>query len=147
MQRTIKFRVWDINNKKWLFGGDSNNKCISFSCWDHNYFSVMGISQECLEIQQFTGLFDKHKTEIYEGDIIRFMGKWDEKGNVLPPDFKPYEVSWFMGGFHAVLIQRSYRSVHRHNEVLGVGHTDSEIIGNIFDKPELLQQSIIIVKD
>ena len=76
----------------------------------------------------------KTKPKIQKVDV------WDEKGNVLPPDYKLYEVVWFMGGLKAIWLERSARSFHLHNEMVGVGHTDCEIVGNIFENPELLNK-------
>ena len=94
---------------------------------------------EQVAIQQFTGVRDKTRREIYEGDIISFLGTWDEKGNVIANDKSPYKVIWFGGGFQAILIGRDgCRSSFRHNELRSVGNTDSLILGNIFENPELL---------
>lgn len=125
------------------------NRPLKFRIWLHSRFIYLNLKQgigHLSEIaiqnsdsifQQFTGLLDKNGKEIYEGDIIIFAGRCDEKGRVLEPDYLPYEVVWFMGGLHAIR-PIGARSFYRHNECLGVGCTDSEIIGNIFETPELL---------
>lgn len=148
MSRIIKFRVWDKkNNNFWhnmkgfvnsgIIINANGNTGITYEDTKFVFFNP-----EFLIVQQFTGLTDKNKREIYEGDIIIFMGRWDENGKVLPPDYEPYEIAWCMGGLKAFLISRDgSSSIYRHNECLGVGHTDNEVIGNIFENPELLNKN------
>jgi uncharacterized phage protein (TIGR01671 family) len=140
--RIIKFRVWDIKEKE--FGSDilvslvldaylatADKKDLKDSFDKYNGKNYI--------LQQFTGLLDKNGKEIYEGDIIIFMGRWDKEGKVLEPNYLPYEVVWFMGGLRAIR-DIGARSFFQHGENVGVGHTDSEILGNIFENPELLNK-------
>ena len=76
-------------------------------------------------LTQFTGLYDKKGREIYEGDIIRNVKgqKKDASGNfvedveILAVEFK-----------HAAFNVSCYALIN-----------DLEIIGNIFDNPELME--------
>jgi hypothetical protein len=72
MNRIIKFQVWDKNTYKRVYPVID----ISNSFPDNYIF------------QQFTGIFDKNGTEVYDGDIIfvedgmsthRHIVEWDEK--------------------------------------------------------------------
>ena len=137
--RNIKFRVWDKNKREFL-----NYPCYfnhldfnEFTCFDRYFF---GCEEEGIIVQQSTELLDKDGKEIFEGDIIIFMGKWDEKGTVIAPDFEPHEVAWCGGGFYAfpLSIAKQLDSSGRH--VKGVGHTDNKVIGNIMENPELLKK-------
>jgi uncharacterized phage protein (TIGR01671 family) len=141
MSREIKFRII-LNNKIWAYeriGKNGTWENMILECNPDNgserWSPITINTPDCIR-QQYSGLKDKNGKEIYEGDFIKFMGKWDEEGNVLPPDYKPYKVVWLMGGLHA-LLPVGPRSFRRHNECLGVGHTDSKIIGNIMETPEL----------
>ena len=76
--------------------------------------------------QQFTGLKDKNGKEIYEGDVIRHRSR-NEYGSIQDVDT---EVRWegtgwnFLGG----------------NGAFPIVETDSgEVIGNIYENPELLK--------
>lgn len=72
-------------------------------------------------LQQFTGLLDKNGKEIYEGDIVEYKKRWSstvvfEDGMFRHKD-NGDKISW--GAL--ILI-----------------HRECEIIGNIYESPELL---------
>jgi hypothetical protein len=96
---------------------------IKFRAWDKinkdmNYHYRLDFEDKNIEWMQFTGLLDKNSKEIYEGDIMsgNILVKWEED------ICKEYGcVGWSIG-------------------VGGYGMTSSkelEIIGNIYDNPEL----------
>lgn len=72
-------------------------------------------------VGQFTGLYDKNGTEIYEGDIILCKGKYI------------YSVEWKSDGFF--MISKLYGGV---TSITSFGPNQLEIIGNIHDNPEML---------
>lgn len=80
-------------------------------------------------IGQFTGLHDKNGKKIYEGDIVRYS--LDDR----------QDVGYI--GFHA--LSASFRVIAKHTD-FGIGNRGGlhelqlEVIGNIYDNPELLKQ-------
>lgn len=73
-------------------------------------------------VGQYTGLTDKNGVKIFEGDIIR-----DEDGDAMI-------VKWQTEGAVFVLEPKPYVSVHFY----GTLPSKIEVIGNIYDNPELM---------
>ena len=115
--REIKFRVWDKTQCR-MFIPDGLKNPINFT--------------ENVEHMQFTGLHDKNGKEIYEGDVVRGFDE-NEFGSVNNDGPVHAKVIWWenSAGFQLEAISPS--------EIL---HSDMavnvEIIGNIYEHPELL---------
>ena len=133
MNREIKFRVWDTENLEFSnytnrdpFFDVSNGQIFFWERTQKEDGSYGGdIIQEDLgdrfALQQFTGLYDKHGEEIYEGDIIRGMFSMGPAGEV----FQTAPVEW-----NSV---NGYRWNYWNLDTV-------EVFGNIFQNPELLKQ-------
>ena len=118
--REIKFRAWDKKNEMWF----ADNLCIGLNgklVW------ILGVkdfdySKFDIDLMQFTGLKDKNSKEIYEGDIIRISEKY------FPEEVKFQEITDPELG-----------------NVIGYGYEKiwelMEVIGNIYENPELLKDS------
>ena len=117
--RPIKFRGKGKKDGKWYFG----------NLYDRDIYGrthICTINRGCFNIDpntvgQFTGLYDKNGEEIYEGDIYRYNN----------PD-SINEVSYCMGGGFVGFDLTP--AIHSENRLL-----DVEVIGNIYDNPELLK--------
>ena len=122
--RTIKFRAkaYRVNGDIWIYGDLRHHKgdvCI---------FKQEGISGEQVKretIGQFTGLLDKNGREIYEGDIIRFVnGQKKVNGEWVDNEFIN-TVKYSEGRFYGISgLSKVLNSV--------------EVIGNIYDNPDLI---------
>lgn len=79
-------------------------------------------------LMQFTGLTDKNGKEIYEGDILKITAFWD---NEL---FYGCPVVFDEGMFGFKI--KEYTTV---NNVMDISAFITEVIGNIYENPELLE--------
>lgn len=111
MNREIKFTAWDGSR---LRDWQSIKECLGFHHWLYD-------TPDGVILMQYTGLKDKNGKEIYEGDICE---EWKKKG----------QIKW---GEHGGWI------LDCGDLVLGIGALDPdqmEVIGNIYENPELLEQ-------
>ena len=81
MSREIKFRIWDRNLKQFMSPVSVKNPIKT----DQNDFIL----------EQWTGLYDRHGREIYEGDIIQYQHHSEsENGRVTVRWAREYEDSY-----------------------------------------------------
>lgn len=129
MNREIKFRGKSIMNNTcgdWLYSsgikyGDDVEVmyCDEDTSEEWNY-----IDKET--VGQYTGLHDKNGKEIYEGDIVQGLFADQEE-----PEIKGQVI--YSNG------QASYIVIASNNDEWELGYLDNlEVIGNIYDNPELL---------
>lgn len=116
--REIKFRAWDKPGKHMYF----SFPIVSHGEWNIFYLSDLVDKFESGNyiLMQYTGLRDRHGKEIYEGDIVRSSAEivlvewrgemWTEEG--------------FITGFSELF----------------EGANCYEIIGNVYENPELLKE-------
>ena len=129
MDREIKFRVWDVENKEMLevqeldfeptfYGGRIAIRPDQYS----DYFDP-----EDMILMQYTGLHDKNGKEIYEGDIVRITGSKEiDIGKVI------YEYNGFT--VDVMNMDRFYGRVHLLEKF-------TEVIGNVFENGDILNDS------
>ena len=136
--RDIKFRGFCKRKKRWIYGDLSQLNNFNQPSIVEGIYHVDGAEYNMNEseveeesIGQYTGLEDKNSKEIYEGDIVRFT--WH---SVLCSSEKPidrrYEVVYIDGGFRQADTYGAIGNWYKWDEV--------EIIGNIYENPELLEE-------
>lgn len=126
--KEILFRGERTDNGDWVV----DNSVLFF----RNSTKIYGVMNGWREIEvipdtvgQYTGLVDKNGTKIFEGDIVRFNYTGENKG---------------VEGTATVIFQNGQFGVlwGWHKEFVpltGFCNTTVEVIGNIYDNPELLR--------
>lgn len=146
MNREIKFRGKETETGKWVYGGlfkepappQCFEKTLEDKYWivypNPKYMPDWNLPYEMVRtdvdketIGQYTGLKDRNMKEIYEEDIVqidmdRAYVKWNDK----------------YGYFQLIPISDYYFD----SDVIGqaLEYADIEVIGNIYDNPELLEE-------
>ena len=125
--REIKFRAWD-KFQNVMFNFDIYN----VPPYVGQTYLVGEKFERIYEIMQYTGLKDKNGTEIYEGDIVEVASK-DLKFQVV------YEAHSFNRKWIDDISKR-YRE-HLTEPLAWNTYIICEVIGNIYEHPELLGDS------
>ena len=90
---------------------------------------VEAIEADYIDVVRSAGLKDKNKEEIFEGDIIRVVSTFDDIHEVCVQ-----EVKWAEEGGYFCEEEAGYDLM----PALGNEQLELEIIGNIYENPELL---------
>lgn len=141
--RDFKFRAWDkvyktmIYNIQRIYDGLSDEDSgidqdklyasnLSKSCFGYN------LNDPDIEVMQFTGLKDKNGKEIYEGDTGK---SWYDRSLIWEVYWNDDDARfWLRSGI------REYGDMNCSDDLeAGVNWLEFEVIGNIYENPELLK--------
>ncbi len=118
--REIKFRVWDKDDKSFLDLDSEHGEYFGPNGRAYLTEILEGLHEELIP-QQFTGLKDKNRVDIYEGDFVKYRLANNE----------------FVGKI--VFAHFSWQVVENSGSFPLTTGLEYEIIGNIFESPELLK--------
>ena len=132
--REILFKAKRIDNGEWIEGCYVTSDGKSFICMDIvEHYCVIALRWFEIDPEtlcQFTGLCDKNGKKIWENDIL--MAHLDES---YPEDVTYETVEWGVAGWVGYETDSTDRE---YIDKFDLEHF--EVIGNIFDNPELLQE-------
>lgn len=142
MKRKIKFRAYDKGRKEYLSAGHiflqinagrNPADCVLYL----DLLNNPNAYADRFVIERFTGLHDKAKKPIYEGDIVKTPLLDPIFGDILSDAFDNAPIEFSNGSFvvayykgnHKIYLQDLYDKI--------------EVIGSIHDTPELLNEKEI----
>jgi uncharacterized phage protein (TIGR01671 family) len=117
--REIKFRVWDSKEAEMVLDPQATEILLRHNMGSYNKPNSAYKPEELI-VMQYTGLKDKNGKEIYEGDVC----KDSEEHTIGRIKSHPGYFS-FMGCVMGI-------------DMLDQGNIKLEVIGNIYENPELL---------
>ena len=131
----IKFRAWYKEGNrmilpKYLHSIDLLKEQVTERTKCKYTFSLHSIPFDKVELMQSTGLKDKNGKEIFEGDVVRQVRTQPTKENETITGV----VTMLEGAWSIVNDNKQLASV------LWSETAENEIIGNIYENPELLEE-------
>lgn len=101
---------------------------------DGSLTSAIGVPFDDIELMQSTGLFDKNGVEIFEGDVVQYVD-----ASYINGTFEDTFVNTGVVEFSQGMFTISNREAVEIDDLLDGSTWDVEVIGNIYENPELVE--------
>lgn len=121
--REIKFRAWDIEMKQMIDWDEIQEQ------WENEGYHSAILSADHYIPMQFTGLKDKNGKEIYKGDVVSWGDGWNNyKSSIVFEN----------GAFRESRFKNTLEEICHYWD--NGKYIECEVIGNIYENPELLKK-------
>ena len=148
MNRTLKFRLWDKSENRWVAPGWNKDPHGLDYHQSEYYLDTNGIVREIgfygeemdevqnVIIQQYTGCKDSNDKEIYEGDIVFYF----DSNYVVEWSNSLYCWRGVHPDYHKGYNPKTFNQYRRYTiEEFNLLERFGKVIGNIMESPELLK--------
>lgn len=135
MNKENKFRAWDKSKKKWIENFElASDGSIGYT----NMFGTYELLYDA-ELEQCTGFEGKNRKEIYKSDIVKyhffyFDGQEESEREIIGV------VEYYQNDCCFVIVDLDNGDIHHFASASDNG---IEVIGNIYENPELLNKKNI----
>ena len=134
----LRFRAKRIDGEGWAYG-DYIHEPDALGCI---YDSLPGWSYECHAVHpktlgMYTGFQDSKGHRIYDGDILKLTGSYEETDGSMQPHEEIRKIVYMGGGFYAHSIKGASYWLLLCEVIDGLHYGETyEIVGNIHDEGE-----------
>lgn len=130
MHRDIRVRAWDKNRKCWLTAEELN-------LYGQGISIEIEAKRAGVVLMQYVGIRDKNGKDVCEGDIVRIANYKNEWKRGEPMfDWRVFAIEWnqYVWAFNNSVIYMPLSTYDKET----LGQYDIEILGNVYENPELL---------
>lgn len=122
--REIKFRAWEKQKLQFIDIFDINCFWDILSVWYSYLWEPWTVINDKVTLMQYTGINDRNKKEIFEWDVVEWIVYWEPR---------VWTVEW----------SKDWLWVMVWNAMQDYEFTSFEVIGNIYENPNLVHDIIM----